>query len=38
MRINLKQICVDTRNWVDSAQDKYYWRELVNEALNLRVP
>ena len=27
-----------TRNWVDSAQDRHYWRAVVNVALNLQVP
>ena len=26
------------RNWVDSAQDRDYWKVLVKAALNLRVP
>ena len=31
IRINLKEIGINTRNFVDSAQDKNYWRILVNE-------
>ena len=38
IRMEIKEIGMDTRNWVDSAQDRDYWRGLVNEALNLRVP
>ena len=30
IRMDLKEICVNTRNWVDSAQDRDYWRDLVH--------
>ena len=26
------------KNWIDSAQDRDYWRALLNAALNLRFP
>ena len=35
--MDLKEIDISTRNWVDSAQDRDYWRALVNAALNFRV-
>ena len=35
IRMDLEEIGI---NWVDSAQDKNYWRALVNAALNFRVP
>ena len=38
IRMNLKEIGINTRNWIDSVQGRYYWRTLVNVALNLRVP
>ena len=31
----LKEIVINTRNWIDAAQDRNYWRVLVNGALNL---
>ena len=31
-------IIVGQGSWVNSAQDRNYWRALVNAALNLRVP
>ena len=38
IRISLKEIGINTRNRVDSVQERYYWRTIVNAALNLRVP
>ena len=37
-RMDLEEIGINAGNWVDSAQDRNYWRALVNAALNLRVP
>ena len=36
--MDLKEIGINTRNWVDLAQDRDYWRALENTALNLGVP
>ena len=38
IRMDLEEICINAGNWVDSAQDRNYWRSLVNAALNLRIP
>ena len=37
IKMDPKEIDINTRNWVDPAQDRNYWRALVNAALNLRV-
>ena len=36
IRMDLEDIGINSDNWVDSAQDRDYWRALVNAALNLR--
>ena len=38
IRMDLEEICINVGNWVDSAQDRDYWKALVNAALNLQVP
>ena len=37
MRMDLEEIGINAETWVDSAQDRDYWRALLNSALNLRV-
>ena len=32
IRMDLQEIGINTRNWVDLAQDRGYWRALVNAA------
>ena len=38
IRMDLEEMGIDTSNWVDSAQDKDYWRALVSAALKLHNP
>ena len=35
IRMDRKEIGINTSNWVDSAKDRDYWRALVNAALNI---
>ena len=37
IRIDLKEIGINTRNLAGLPQDRNYWRALVNAALNLRI-
>ena len=37
IRMDPKEVGINTRNLVNSAQDRDYWRALVNSVLNLRV-
>ena len=37
-RMDLEEIGINAGNWVDSTQDRNYWRALANAALNLWVP
>ena len=35
IRMDLEEIGINAGNWVDSAQDRNYWRALMNAAFNL---
>jgi len=37
-RMDIKEIDINSRNWVVSAQERDYGRAHVNAVLNLRVP
>ena len=37
VRMNLKEIGVNTGNWICSANDRGYWIPLMNASLSLRV-
>ena len=38
IRMDFKGIGINTRNWIDSTQDRNYWRTLGSAALSLRAP
>jgi hypothetical protein len=38
IKMDLKDIGWDGMDWIDLAQDRDQWRDLVNTVMNLRVP
>ena len=38
IRMDLKEVGINARSWAESAEDRNYWRSLVNAAFNLWVP
>jgi len=36
--MDLEEIAINAGNWVDSAQDRDYWRAIVNASLKLWIP
>jgi hypothetical protein len=38
IKMDLREIGWDGRDWIDLAQDRDQWRALVNTVMNLRVP
>jgi hypothetical protein len=37
-KMNLREIGWDGMDWIDLAQDRDWWRTLVNMVMNFRVP
>ena len=38
IRVDLKEIDVNRRNWTDSDHERDFWKAFVNVTLNFRVP
>jgi hypothetical protein len=38
IKIDLREIGIDGRNWIQEAQDRVQWRAFVNTVMNLRIP
>jgi hypothetical protein len=38
IKMDLKEVGWDGRDWIDLAQDRDRWRAYVNAVMNLRVP
>jgi hypothetical protein len=38
IKMDLREVGWDDRDWIDLAQDKDRWRAYVNAVMNLRVP
>ena len=37
IRMDLEEIGINAGNWIDSAQDRNYWRALVNAAIYINI-
>jgi hypothetical protein len=38
IKVDLREIGWDDRDWIDVVQDRDQWKALVNTVMNLRVP
>jgi hypothetical protein len=38
IKMDLREVGWESRDWIDQAQDRERWRAYVNAVMNLRVP
>jgi hypothetical protein len=38
IKMGLREIGIDGKNWIGLAQDRVQWRAFENKVMNLRVP
>jgi len=38
IKMHLQEVGCGSVDWIELAQDRYRWRALVNQVMNLRVP
>jgi hypothetical protein len=38
IKMDIREVGWKDMNWIDLAQDRLWWRALVNAVMNLRVP
>ena len=38
IKLELQEVRCGSMDWIELAQDRYRWRALVNEVMNLRLP
>jgi hypothetical protein len=38
IKMDIREVGWEDMNWIDLAQDRDWWRALVNAVMNLRVP
>jgi hypothetical protein len=38
IKMDLREIGIDEKNWIQLAQDRVQWRACVNTLMNLRAP
>ena len=38
IKMNLREVGCDPRDWIDLADDRYQWRAYIRAVMNIRIP